>query len=212
MNSGNKKLQKIIISLKKPLPGQWAQEKMYPSDRKIVLESEFAEMKVRKAAVLLLLFSEDDVLFLVLTKRNPDLKEHAGQISFPGGSFERKDAKLERTARREAKEEIGINPDEVQILGTLSDVFIPNSNFLVKPFLSYCSTKPQFIKDEKEVQEILLVPLKDLLDESNRKEMFQIKNGEKVNIPYFCLHDEIVWGATAIILSELKEILLGGGC
>ena len=208
MDSTNKKLQEIAFLLKKQLPGRNAQEKMYPTDRKDILQNAEVNMHIRNAAVLLHLFPVGDDLYFILTQRKHYLREHAGQISFPGGSYEEIDKSLMETALREANEEIGIDRTTMYILGELTEVFIPNSNFLVRPFVSFSHTKPILKKDSDEVEEILLVPLSELLDISNQKEMYKIKDGKEIRIPYYLLQKEVVWGATAIILSEFREMLV----
>ena len=207
MYSFDKKIKQIRKALKEPLPGIQAQLKMFPTDRASKPDNSILAKDMKEAAVLIHLFPVEEKVCFILTVRNRDMKEHAGQVSFPGGRKEEKDADLKETAVREAEEEVGLQRDFIEVLGALSKVFIPPTLYEVSPFVSFSKKKPLFKMENREVSEILCVSIKDLLENENTKEKLVKKDNQSVIIPYFELSDNEVWGATAIILSEFKEIL-----
>jgi len=163
--------------------------------------------KPRVGSVLLLLYCRDGEMHLVLTRRRDDLNSHAGQISFPGGRRE-PDEPLSLTALRETKEEVGIPETAVSILGELSQIYIPPSDYEVHPFVGWHENgRPQFLPETDEVAEILEVPLSHLLDPDNRREEPWDFRGHQVTIPFYDVKGNKVWGATAIMLSEFIERL-----
>lgn len=164
--------------------------------------------QVRMAAVLLLLYRHRSAFHLVLTRRRDDLHNHAGQISFPGGRQE-EDESLEMTAVRETHEEIGVPPTAVTILGQLSPIWIPPSNFMVHPFVSWVSNgqRPSFQPAASEVAALLEVPLTHLLDPASHKTGLIERLGQQLTAPYFDVDGQMVWGGTAAILSEFVERL-----
>lgn len=202
----------LRIRIKNPLPGILAHKIMAPYrsvDLNQISDSELLNYK--KAAVMLLLFPIEETCHFALIQR-PDYEGvHGGQVSFPGGKLESNETFLE-AALREMEEEIGVQSSYVEVLGKLSDVFIPPSKMYVTPFVAHCSSTPTFITDSYEVSELLTIPLEHLLDESRVKSTHQTvgrgtKNAISMEIPYFDLHDKKVWGATAVVLSEIKEVL-----
>jgi 8-oxo-dGTP pyrophosphatase MutT (NUDIX family) len=158
---------------------------------------------------MLLLYPEEDQWFFILIKRPDYQGVHSGQVSLPGGKFEEEDLEFIRTAIRETYEEIGVNPNEIEVVGALSRIYIPPSNFLVYPFIGYCEQKPSFVIDQ-EVERVITVPV-DLLRNENivhhGKFLAGGNLGFEIKAPYFALDNEKVWGATACILSEFKLIL-----
>jgi 8-oxo-dGTP pyrophosphatase MutT (NUDIX family) len=138
------------------------------------------------------------------------LNVHSGQISFPGGKRDETDENLEFTARRECFEEVALPLGLGEMIHPLTEVFIPVSSFLVQPYIFYVETLPELIADEREVDSIFSFDIFSLLDESIiHRTSIQIGNGMTLkDMPYFNIHGRVVWGATAMILSELK-ILLG---
>jgi 8-oxo-dGTP pyrophosphatase MutT (NUDIX family) len=165
----------------------------------------------REAGVLALLFLHDDgQLHLVLTRRTESLRGHSGQISFPGGRRDDDDPDFAATALRETCEELGLC-DDIEIVGSLTQIYIPPSNFNVYPFVGYRESTPYFRPNEDEVAEVFTVPLSALLDEAYKSEelrVFQYK-GETIamRVPYYALCGHKVWGATAIMLSEFEQRL-----
>lgn len=194
--------------LAKPLPGSRAHETMVPPTRRESLQTPFPINNVKYSAVLLLLYPLQDSLNFVLIKRAQYDGVHSGQIALPGGQIEDSDKDLKFTALRESQEEIGIDTDKVSIAGKLSEIYIPPSNFRVQPFVGFYSGKPFFKADGIETIRTIEVSLKDFLnpDLQTEKEVYR-RNGAAVKVPCFYLNSEIVWGATAMILSEFLSIL-----
>lgn len=133
---------------------------------------------------------------------------HAGQISLPGGKREPGDSNLAETALRESREEVGVAQENVRILGKLSDLYIPPSRFLVTPFVGFCEKRPDFMKDPAEVDEIIEIKLSDLLsDQAVQVKKHKIGLGIHIKAPSFVVNGHVIWGATAMILSEFKEVI-----
>ncbi len=202
-------IEKLRSKLDLALPGQEAHLKMMPKESAKIRFDEERMAKARLSGVLVLFYEKNNEIYLPLTQRHDYGGTHSGQVSFPGGKWEPEDIDIIHTAKREAREEIGIPEDRVAIIGQLSDLFIPPSNFKVSPIVGYTDHTPEFTIDSYEVKELLEVPLDHLLDETviKRKEI-TVSNGFKLNAPYFELEGKVVWGATAMMLSELKELLL----
>jgi len=192
-------------SLKLPLPGADAQFRLVPPSRKSYPEMD--PENVRLGGVLALFFPDGEMVRLVFIQRQNYLGVHSGQISFPGGGFEEQDQTFNKTAIRETFEEIGIPEKDISILGELSTLYIPPSNFLVHTFVGFIDYYPTFHPDPAEVSEVFSIPVEELLD----AECFQtkaVKAGEAVmNVPCFFTHNRMIWGATAMILSELLEVI-----
>lgn len=188
------------------LPGQSAQIKMAPITRLIELERERTAEEPRKSAVLILFYPDKGKIKLILIKRAIDKTVHSGQISFPGGKFEKSDKDLKQTALRETEEEIGIEPGQVTIIGSLSKLYIPPSNFDVYPFVGFLQKKPQ-LNGNHEVQHILEVDFEELRKPATcvEKAIFH-RTGKVVMVPSYAIQNEIIWGATAMMTSELLEV------
>lgn len=163
----------------------------------------------RIAAVLILLYPIKNKTHFALIKRPNYEGSHSGQIAFPGGKQEPEDISITQTALREAEEETNIKSKDVTIVGKLSQIFIPPSNFLVTPVLGFSNNQPEFVPEKREVESIIEVPLFDLLNHKVLPETtISLKNGERLSTPYFSLNTKVVWGATAMILNELKYLML----
>jgi 8-oxo-dGTP pyrophosphatase MutT (NUDIX family) len=158
-------------------------------------------------AVLILLYEEGNTIKTCFIERTQYDGVHSGQIAFPGGKKEA-DETLEQTALREAEEEIGVNASDVVILGRLTELYIPPSNFLVHPFVGTIDYKPDFLPQEAEVAEVVEFSVDDLADVRLRgQKKIKLSSGSVVETPYFDLHGKIVWGATAMIISEFLEVI-----
>ena len=198
----------LIFHLKKRintnLPGKDSHKKMkisYRNEKKI----SFNINRAKPAAVLLLLFPNNKKICFYLTKRTEKLKYHKGQISLPGGSNEKGESLLE-TALRETEEEIGVNKNEISILGQITPLFIPVTGFLMTPFIGFTSKEPIIKLDSIEVEELFSVNILDLINNDKLITHRQL-NGRDVTIPYFNLNNKQVWGATSMVLSEFKDML-----
>ena len=197
-------LERITKELKN-LPGIVAHQKFYPSRFQTHKTSDL----VRLSAVGVHFFEKDLERYLILIERSEYNGHHSKQIAFPGGKKEPSDSSLEETARRESIEEININMNYAELIGQITPVYIPISNFEVYPFLYWHKKMPTFDVNSNEVDEIILVKFKDLLSDENLSNFdVQITKSSSIkNVPCFKLENKIVWGATALILSEIKEIL-----
>ncbi|ESU22776.1 hydrolase, NUDIX family protein [Flavobacterium enshiense DK69] len=186
-----------------------AHMKMAPLERVSSLSSkEYLDKDPRKAAVMMLLYPRDKEAHLVLIVRNSYPGIHASQIAFPGGKVEPTDIDLQFTALRETHEEIGVEPDRIQIIKPFSELYIPPSNFLVSPFLGIVHDEITFMPSPYEVKRILELPLRDLLDDSIiTKVVMSTSYAENIKVPVFNVDKYVVWGATAMMMSELKETI-----
>ncbi|MBE0650281.1 MAG: CoA pyrophosphatase [Bacteroidales bacterium] len=194
--------------LAKPLPGVFAHERMVPPTRRETLNRPFPDRNVKFSAVLLLLYPNSGTLNFVLIKRARYDGVHSGQIALPGGQFETSDKNLKFTALRESQEEVGIEIQKVKIVGKLSEIYIPPSNFRVQPFVGFYSEKPVFRADGIETTGTIEVRIEDFLNPDLQTEKSVIsRDGKNINVPCYYLNGEIVWGATAMILSEFFSVL-----
>ena len=166
----------------------------------------------RPSAVLFLLFGEEHALKILLIQRTEDGRAHSAQISAPGGRWEPADADLRTTALRETEEEVGILPRDVDVLGALTPLYIPVSNFLVHPFVGYAASLPLLVPNSFEVQRTLEVPV-DALFNASAKITTGVRPtsapGLVLNVPAYTLEgdESIIWGATAMMLAELEAVL-----
>ena len=204
--------EKFFSSLKnklaQQLPGEHAQNRM--TSRARISTAEFLKSKPdhKVSAVFLPLFPHEGTIYTALIRRPAYDGLHSGQLALPGGKHEKEDESISATALRETKEEVGINVNEENILGELSPVYIPVSNFLVHPFVGMLEQKPNWIPDKHEVEEMLEFPISLLLDPAakDRKRISQ-GNNMFMDAPCYIVNGQILWGATAMIFSELEEIL-----
>lgn len=208
MSDFNLFISRLKQSLALPLPGQAAQMVMAPPTRKELLRNTRNEGKAKPSAVLILFYPDGGDTRFVLIERAVYNGIHSGQIAFPGGQFEATDTDLSITALREANEETGIDVQQVKILGELTKMYIPPSHFDVFPFVGYVERKPAFKVDNTETKAILEIKLIDFLNPACQKvKTIHHRTGIDVDVPCFYLNNKIVWGATAMILSELLEIV-----
>ena len=193
--------------LKMKLPGIIEQNKMSPIPLKDgYLKSIKSDHKI--GSILIIFFRKNNNFFFPLIKRSNKLKNHSSQISFPGGRFEEEDINLTNTAIRESNEEIGLKIKKNKILGKLTQIYIPASNYKVSPYIAFYDKTPKFKLNSFEVDKLIEVSLNQILDESSiLKKKMKLSSGILVDCPYYFLNGYIVWGATAMILSELCAIL-----
>ena len=191
------------------LPTKEAHFKMVPLSRIESLKNQDLELYTPKtAAVLMLFYPKKGKTHLVLIVRNSYNGVHSAQISFPGGKYEEEDENYEKTALRETQEEIGINQNDINLIRPFSQLYIQASNFLVHPFLGFCKDEMVFIPDDNEVAQIIELPLADFLNDNIIvSTTLSTSYAKNIEVPAFNIDGHIVWGATAMMLSELKEVL-----
>ena len=201
-----KYIPKIV---KQQLPSVKAHIKMAPMERLPTLEADYyADNNPRQSAVMMLFYPKNEHTHLVLIKRNTYPGVHSAQISFPGGKAEPEDNNLSQTALRETYEEIGVETDDIDVVMPFSKIYIPPSNFLVYPFLGLSYITPVFNPDPAEVAAVIELPLETFLDDSIVIETkMQTSYAASIKVPAFKFKEHIVWGATAMIMSELKETI-----
>ena len=191
------------------VPGVSSHDMMAPEFRKEelvrVLKSKTAP---RHAAVMILFFPKNNKAHIALILRPTYEGVHSGQIALPGGKTEESDVDYKDTALRETYEEIGVEPLEIEVIKELTDVFVPPSNFWVHPFIGFTKKQPDFVPQEDEVESIIEVPISELLSDTNFKtKKLSTSYAKNVEVPCFYLNGYVVWGATAMMLNELKMIL-----
>jgi 8-oxo-dGTP pyrophosphatase MutT (NUDIX family) len=193
--------------LHEPLPGREAHQIMAPLPRP-GWEADFQPpAPPRQGGVLVLFYPHLQELHLPLILRPTYDGVHSGQVGFPGGGQDTLDPDLTATALREAYEEIGVEPSSVQILGQLSKLYIAPSNYEVTPTVGWVPERPHFRTDPYEVAQLLEAPLSALLDPANRhEEEWQLRD-RKARVPFFSVCEQTIWGATAMILSELLALV-----
>lgn len=191
-----------------PLPGLPAQLQMASGLRaKAAASYKPDTSKAKIGAVLIALYADEGIIKTVMMKRPDYDGTHAGQVSFPGGKVEESDRDIIHTALREAEEEVNIKQDDVQVIGQLTELYIPPSNFLVHPVLGVLNGKPDLVPDQHEVESILIPDLNyllrdDIIDETE----IQLSSGFQLKTPSFQVDGHTVWGATAMIIAELKHL------
>ncbi len=204
-------IEQIRERLSQPLPGRDAQLRMAFARRAEELRlNPVTPLGARVACVTLLLWQNEQDWHTVLIQRttNP-LDMHSGQVSFPGGKFEKSDLSLSHTAQREAQEEIGVAADQLEMIGQLTELYIPVSNFIVHPFVGVLSGAPNFSPQPGEVETILTPALKHFQQAENKgfKELVVGTGILLKDVPCYIVEERAVWGATAMIMSEFLELL-----
>jgi len=199
-------IDKLKIRLQQPLPGLTAHSVM-ASETRLKLKMPSPNERTRESAVLILFYPSDNQVFIPLILRPQYDGVHGGQMAFPGGRAEKEDEHLERTALREAQEEIGVRVSDITILGKLTKLFIPPSNFYVQPVVGFMTRKPDFYPDPREVDKVIEITLENLKNPEiiGRKTLFV--RGVEVDTPFYEILNTTVWGATAMMVSELLMII-----
>ncbi len=195
--------ENIRRALAEKLPGGASHKKMLPPNREL-RATETERVSAKKSSVLLLLFIENDELTACLIKRPEHMKFHPGQIAMPGGRIEKGETELE-TALRETEEEIGIPPEKIEILGSLSELYVGVSRFMIHPFVGWLAEKPHFNINRHEVEKVILFPISKYKNTFGQTELATISG--KLNVPCVMFENEILWGATAMILSEFYDVV-----
>ena len=195
----------LTQKLKEPLPGKKAHFDMIPSIR--VREFDPIPPTARISSVIILLFEKQNKVYTLLTLRTAYNGVHSSQISFPGGSYIENDISLQNTALRETQEEIGLASTKINIIGNLTDLYIPPSNFVVTPFIGYTNEIGLLSPDSKEVERIFETDIKEFIGTKNIKtKKIKTRSGIEFETPYYDIEGQTVWGATAMILKEFSDI------
>ncbi|MDR7210534.1 CoA pyrophosphatase [Flavobacterium piscis] len=191
------------------LPAESAHAKMAPLERINDLKNLDLEAKnPRIAAVMMLFYPKEGNTHLILIVRNTYKGIHSSQIAFPGGKYETFDTDFQETALRETQEEIGVAPEKINVIKHFTPMYIPPSNFLVHPFLGVSKEELLFYPDSREVADIIELPLSMFLDDEIIIEtMLTTSYADNILVPAFKVEEHLVWGATAMILSELRDVL-----
>lgn len=190
------------------LGGITSQFKLVPKLRLEFSEEKIKALNPRQAAVMALFYPDlDNETTFLLTKRASYKGTHSAQISFPGGKYDNTDSSFEKTALRELEEEMNVTQSDVQIIRQLSETYIPPSNFMVSSFMGFTNQKPIFTPNY-EVAEIIEVKVSELISDTNiTSKIMETSYMKKIEVPCFKFNNHIVWGATAMILSEIKDLI-----
>jgi len=200
-----------IVNVKNlELPGEAFHLKMAPMERLLELKRKARETKMAKQAAVLCLFypSSEGETHFILILRKAYKGVHSAQVSFPGGKVEINDISMLEAALRETEEEVGIPIADISVLKQLTELYIPPSNFFVQPYLGITSKTPQFIPHEDEVEAIIEVPLHEFLNDAVKTtQSLNTSYAKNIQVPAFHLQGHVVWGATAMMLNEIRVIL-----
>ena len=186
------------------LPGQKAHRLLLPPGRDLIPTGD--KNTIIQSSVLMLLFPYLGKINTCLIRRPATMRNHSGQIALPGGKYEPTDKDLIQTALRESNEEIGTEPDQIEIIGALTPLYVQVSNFIINPFIGWSDGIPDFKTDNHEVEELIIIPVEQLLHHS----AFQVQKVTTLNgtfeAPGFYVGHSFIWGATAMIISEFNEV------
>jgi len=196
----------LRIRLSQPLPGVAAQRKMAPKPERKGWSPDLQPAEARRAAALVLLYDGVDGLTFPLTVRHADLPDHAGQVSLPGGRIDPGETAAD-AAIREAHEELGIDTSGIRLVGQLSPFWLVVSGFVIAPFVGVIDARPDFNPNVREVAEVIEVPVAEWRDPSRLAWEQRARDGIVIRYPYVLVRGQRIWGATAMILAELDEVL-----
>jgi 8-oxo-dGTP pyrophosphatase MutT (NUDIX family) len=196
----------LVTALQEKLPGESAHCLMVPPNRKLYFHENERNGAI-SSAVLILFFSEGGVLKICLTQRAAQMKHHPGQISFPGGRNEPHEKTAYETALREASEEIGINIREIKLVGYLSEIHLPVSNFIVQPVVAWSDTVPVFAINHFEVERLIVLPVENFMRKGPCSKAWVETHMGTIEVPCYNIDGFVIWGATAMMLAELTMLL-----
>ncbi len=208
MQKPNNVPEKLVNLFEFDLPGSDAHQFMLAKPVDSVPLGIESDKKIPSAVLILLYPTQDEIRF-ILTKRTMEVEHHKGQISLPGGVKESNET-LTETALRETWEELGINPDDIHVFGSLSPLHVKISGFEIQPFVGWMNEEPSIVPHAGEVEDVFSISLGDLLNDESRNEDIWTIRGYKVHVPFFMFNNTPVWGATAMILSEFRELIKQG--
>lgn len=200
----------IQQKLSMPLPGLASHLKLAPLTRaKQIAEYDENQINAKKSAVMILLYQVEESLKVILIRRSFYVGIHAGQIAFPGGRYEEEDGNVENTALREIEEEIGITANKIQVLGRLTDIYVPPSNFLISIFVGYLNQKPIYKIDEREVAEVIEIDLNVFFKENIifEKEFFVPSMQSSTRALCYQIGNIDLWGASAMVMTEFLDAI-----
>lgn len=201
-------IKELNLRLLEPLPGQEAHLPLSSLRRIREMFKNQDISKAKKSAVLILFYLDDNRDIMTILIQRPTYNGvHSGQIAFPGGKFEEYDADLIQTALRESREEVGIDPENVTVLGSLTELYIPPSQLTLLPVVGYQQGQPKIVTDPNEVAGVITISIKEILDPLSIQQKRVSVGSWSDMVPCFYIRGNVIWGATAMILNELKMIL-----
>ena len=197
----------LTAQLNKPLEGMKAHMEMAHFSR--VFPDKAEVVNYRSSAVIVLLYpNHNKETCILLIERSTYEGRHSGQIALPGGKREPADVDLQATALREFFEETG-SSDTPNVIGKLSEVYIPVSKFIVQPYVAFLNKRPDFFINDLEVYKLIEWELHDLLEQQTTDTTTITVGNKNIVTPYYMVEDKILWGATAMIINELKHVIIG---
>ncbi len=194
----------LIKALKGKLPGENAHRLMLPEGRELISTND--PITITQSSVLMLMFPHDGEIHTCLIRRPTGMRNHGGQVAFPGGKFEPSDRDLSETAKRESFEEVGITPNSFEIIGALSPVYVQVSNYKINPFIGWCNESPEFKIDNREVDQLLILPIAKLIHPHTIQSQIVYTTHGTFDVPGFLVESTFIWGATAMIISEFSAL------
>jgi len=200
-------LNSIELFQSLPLPGVESHDAILPEMTRQRSAALKRDKQPKISAVAATLFPKKDEAHLLLIERQSYDGVHSNQVGFPGGKVEEEDENLKATSLREMEEEVGVDREAPRFIRELSEVYIPPSRFLVHPFCYWLPEKPLIRKDEREVKEVIELPLSVLMNDDHLVVgKIKMSNGISINTPYFAFNGYKIWGATAMMLSEMRQL------